>query len=233
MSGGAPVRPVRGALVDLDGTLVDTLGDFDVALNATLADLGLPPVARGFIANTIGKGSEHLIRSTLAEVGASMDRYDDAWRRYQAHYERINGVHSSVFAGVAEGLALWRERGLRLVCLTNKPTRFARELLVRKGLAEAFEHVFGGDAFERRKPDPLPLRKGCEALGLPADEVVMVGDSANDAAAARAAGLRVVLVRTGYNHGEPVDAVPADVHVDRLDAIDLAAWGRGGLTARC
>lgn len=233
MSRRAPAGPVRGALVDLDGTLVDTLGDFDVALNATLADLGLPPVERGFIANTIGKGSEHLIRSTLAEVGAAANRYDDAWRLYQAHYERVNGVHATVFPGAAEGLARWRERGLRLACLTNKPTRFARELLLRKGLAAAFDHVFGGDAFERRKPDPLPLRKGCEALGLPADEVVMVGDSANDASAARAAGLRVVLVRTGYNHGEPVDAVPADAHVDRLDAIDLVAWGRGGELARC
>jgi phosphoglycolate phosphatase len=217
----APLHGVRGALVDLDGTLVDTLGDFDAALNATLAELGLASVSRGFIARTIGKGSEHLIRATLAEVGAADDRHEAAWSRYQAHYERVNGLHARVYPGVVEALGRWRAAGLRLVCLTNKPTRFARHLLDATSLLASFDQVYGGDAFERRKPDPLPLRKACEALGLPPAEVVMVGDSSNDAQAAHAAGLRVVLVRTGYNHGEPVDRVPALAHVDRLDALEF------------
>jgi phosphoglycolate phosphatase len=225
---GRPAAPVRAALVDLDGTMVDTLGDFEVALSATLRDLGLPGVPREFIARTIGKGSEHLIRRTLEAAGGDPAAYDRAWALYQAHYERINGLHAEVFGGVTEGLARWRASGLRLVCITNKPTRFARALLQRKGLDAYFEHVFGGDAFERRKPDPLPLLKACEALGLPGAEAVMVGDSANDAQAANAAGCRVVLVRYGYNHGDPVDTVPADAHVDRLDHLDLSALGARG-----
>lgn len=205
------------AIVDLDGTMVDTLGDFDVALNLTLAELGQPVVERAFIERTIGKGSEHLIRSTLAQVGAPADLYEAAWAAYQRHYRVVNGEHSVVFAGVVEGLTALRAAGWRLACLTNKPGAFAGELLQRKGLAGFFEMHFGGDAFERKKPDPLPLLKTCEALGTTPARTLMIGDSRNDAQAARAAGCRVVLVSYGYNHGEPASAVGADAVIDRLD----------------
>jgi len=213
---------LAAAIVDLDGTMVDTLGDFEVALNRMLADLGLPGVGRAFIERTVGKGSEHLIRQTLAQAGASPTLYDTAWARYQHHYLAVNGEHSAVFPGVAEGLQRLRAAGLKLACLTNKPTAFARPLLQRKGLDGFFQVVFGGDAFERKKPDPLPLLKTCEALGTPPARTLMVGDSRNDAAAARAAGCPVVLVTYGYNHGEPVQQVPAEAHLDRLDRLLLA-----------
>ena len=89
----------------------------------------------------------------------------------------------------------------------------------KKGLDTFFSHVFGGEAFERKKPDPLPLLRTCEALGSAPAHTLMVGDSSNDARAARAAGCPVVLVSYGYNHGEPVVAVDADGVVDRLDEI--------------
>jgi phosphoglycolate phosphatase len=91
-----------------------------------------------------------------------------------------------------------------------------------KGQDRFFPVVFGGDAFERKKPHPLPLLKTCEALGTPPSRTLMVGDSSNDAAAARAAGCPVVLVTYGYNHGRPVREVPADAHIDRLDQLVLA-----------
>jgi phosphoglycolate phosphatase len=209
----------QAAIVDLDGTMIDTLGDFEAALNAVLADLSLALVDRPFIELTVGKGSEHLIRSTLAHVGAPAALYDDAWARYQHHYLRFNGDHSKVYAGVTEGLAALRRRGLKLACLTNKPTAFAKPLLERKGLAHFFELVFGGDAFERKKPDPLPLIKTCEALGTLPRHTLMIGDSSNDARAARAAGCPVLLVNYGYNHGEPVTGVDADGVIARLDAL--------------
>ncbi|MBC7996041.1 MAG: phosphoglycolate phosphatase [Rhizobacter sp.] len=210
---------VEAAIVDLDGTMVDTVGDFEVALNAMLAELGLRAVDRGFIEHTVGKGSEHLIRSTLAHVGGDAGLYDSAWARYQHHYLRINGDHSAVYPGVLEGLQALRRRGLQLACLTNKPTAFARPLLQKKGLDGYFSQVFGGDAFERKKPDPLPLVKTCEALGTSPARTLMVGDSSNDARAARAAGCPVVLVSYGYNHGEPVSDVDADGVIDRLDEL--------------
>ncbi|MFG0602174.1 phosphoglycolate phosphatase [Delftia sp. WSY_4] len=215
-----PLNPQQldAAIVDLDGTMVNTLGDFAEALNRMLADLQLPAIAPQAIENMVGKGSEHLIRSVLAHVGAAdVDAaYDQAWTRYEHHYLQLNGQFADVYPGVLEGLQALRARGLRLACLTNKPLSFARPLLEQKGLAPLFEQVFGGDSFERKKPDPLPLLKTCEALGTSPARTLMLGDSSNDAQAARAAGCPVVLVSYGYNHGQPVRQVDADGFVDAL-----------------
>lgn len=216
---GSTLRGLRAAIVDLDGTLVDTVGDFVVALGAMAADLGLSAPTAAFVRRTVGKGSEHLISRALAEAGAPASRFDEAWASYQHHYRRINGRHSQVFEGAQAGLAALAAQGLVLVCLTNKPGAFARPLLEAKGLARWFTHVFGGDAFARKKPDPLPLLEVCRLLGRSPAEVLMVGDSSNDAAAARAAGCPVVLLRHGYNHGEPVEAAGADAVLDRLDEL--------------
>ena len=217
MNGSAvPLRQIAAAIVDLDGTLVDTLGDFHVALNAMLAELALPGIASREIETMVGRGSEHLICAVLAHVKAPAQLFDAAWAAYQRHYLAVNGRHSRVYAGAAEGVALLRERGLRLACLTNMPTDFARPLLMAKGLAAYFEIVFGGDALERKKPDPLPLLKTCEALASTPARTLVIGDSSNDAQAARAAGCPVVLVTYGYNHGEPVRSVDADAFVDSI-----------------
>jgi phosphoglycolate phosphatase len=218
---------LQAAIVDLDGTMVDTLGDFDVALNRTLAELALPPVDRVFIERTVGKGSEHLIRSILAAVGGDAVLYDAAWAHYQRHYRAINGDCAVVYDGVELGLERLREAGLPLACVTNKPRAFATELLERKGLAGYFSHVFGGDSFERRKPDPLPFVRAAAALGSVPQRTLVIGDSANDAIAARAAGCPVVLVSYGYNHGEPVVDAGADAVVDRLDGIELGRFDAG------
>jgi phosphoglycolate phosphatase len=212
----------RAAIIDLDGTLVDTQGDFVVALNLTLSDLGLRPIDAAFVERTVGKGSEHLIRSTLAEVGADAGLYEPAWAHYQRHYLRINGEHSRVYDGVAEGLERFARAGITLACVTNKPGDFALDLLERKGLRHWFAAVHGGDAFARRKPDPMPLLETCRGLGVSAAQTLMVGDSSNDVQAARAAGCPVVLVSYGYNHGEPATSAGADAVIDRLDEIALA-----------
>jgi len=210
---------VRAAIIDLDGTLVDTLGDFVVVLNRVLGEMRLAAVDRAFVERTIGQGSEHLIRSTLMHVGAEAALYEAAWALYQRHYLDVNGQHSAVYPGVVEGLARLKARGWALACLTNKPTAFAVPLLRLKGLDGYFSVVNGGDAFARKKPDPLPLIKTCEALGVQPSRTLMIGDSSNDARAARAAGCPVVLVSYGYNHGEPVRAADADGVIDRLDQL--------------
>lgn len=216
------MNSIDAAIIDLDGTMVDTLGDFAAALGLMLSDLGQPAITRSAIEHMVGKGSEHLIRSVLAHVGAPADLYEQAWQSYQRHYLAINGNHSDVYPGVLDGLRALQARGLRLACLTNKPTAFALPLLKAKGLDGYFDAVFGGDAFERKKPDPMPLLKTCEALGTAPARTLMLGDSSNDAKAARAAGCPVLLVTYGYNHGEPVRAVDADGFVDSL--AEVGVW---------
>jgi phosphoglycolate phosphatase len=210
------------AMVDLDGTLVDTLGDFVAAINAMLADLHTPGQAHhqldaATVGRMVGKGSENLVRAVLEHAAADFPaRYDQAFRSYQHHYAAVNGRHSAVYPGGLEGLRTLQQAGLKLACLTNKPLAMARQLLKLKSLDGFFSEVFGGDSFERRKPDPLPLLKTCEALGTAPARTLMVGDSSNDARAARAAGCPVLLVTYGYNHGEPVRGVDADGFVDSL-----------------
>jgi phosphoglycolate phosphatase len=210
------------AIVDLDGTLVDTLPDFHAALAASHRGLGLRVLEPGEVELLVGKGSEHLVRSALEVAGAQPDLYPQAWDAYQREYDACNGLHSAPYPGAVGGVRLLRERGLRLACVTNKPTRFAQTLLRDKGLAGLFEEVAGGDAFERKKPDPLPLLRTCERLGREPARTLVIGDSSNDAAAARAAGCPVVLVTYGYNHGEPIRNVPADGYVDSI--ADVPAW---------
>jgi phosphoglycolate phosphatase len=217
-----PPRRFDAAIVDLDGTMVDTVGDFEHALVAAFQEFGLPAPGRDFIARTVGKGGEHLIANCLAHVGGDKSLAPAVWQRYEAHYLSINGRFSSVYAGVTDGLAHLRSEGLKLACLTNKPAAFARPLLHSKGLAPFFDHVFGGDAFSHKKPHPLPVLKTCEALGVAPARVLMVGDSSNDAQAARAAGCTVVLVAYGYNHGEPLAEAGAHAIVERMDARSLA-----------
>ena len=216
---------VDAVIVDLDGTTIDTLDEFVLAINAMLADL--PPPHRSFtvdratVALLVGKGSEHLISSVLrlAPGAATTDPdalYAAAWRSYQQHYLTINGQYATVYPGVVAGLQQLKRQGLKLACLTNKPTAFAVPLLKAKGLDSFFDLSFGGDAFERKKPDPLPLLKTCAALGTAPQRTLMIGDSSNDAQAARAAGCPVLLVTYGYNHGEPIRGVDADAFVDSL-----------------
>ncbi|TSA08986.1 MAG: phosphoglycolate phosphatase [Comamonadaceae bacterium] len=215
---------VDAVIVDLDGTMVDTLGDFVVALNLMLADLPAPyrnqQVDRATVSRLVGKGSEHLLSSVLSlaggQAGDAQTVYAQAWTSYQRHYLDINGRHAVVYPGVVAGLQHLVQRGLKIACLTNKPTAFARPLLKAKGLEHFFDQSFGGDAFERKKPDPLPLLKTCRAMGTLPQRTLMIGDSSNDAQAARAAGCPVLLVTYGYNHGEPIRGVDADAFVDSL-----------------
>jgi phosphoglycolate phosphatase len=211
---------LQAAIIDLDGTLVDTAGDFEFALNAMLHELQLPAIDRVFIQHTVGKGTEHLIRSTLAQVNAAADRFDAAHARYLHHYLAVNGQYATLYPGVLEGLQQLKKRGLRLACVTNKPTALAGPLLENKGLRSYFEVVFGGDSFAHKKPHPEPLLQACAALGTSPASTLMVGDSSNDAQAARAASCPVVLMTYGYNHGQPVNGLDVDGVFDRLDAID-------------
>ena len=216
---------IRAAIIDLDGTMVHTALDFHAAVNRMRADLQLPPLATDTIVGFVGKGTEHLLRCVLGvdfgprEIEA---HFPEALRSYEQHYLAINGDYSSVYPGVSEGLEALRAKGLRLACVTNKPIAFALPLLEKTGLRRHFEIVYGGDSLPKKKPDPYPLLKVCEDFGLAPSQAVAIGDSSNDAHAARAAGCRVLNVPYGYNHGESVQNLDSDgIVATLLDAAHL------------
>ena len=239
MSTKVPSSEWRAAILDLDGTLVHTLGDFVEALQRMLHDLPEPYVS--FTVNAkcveplVGKGSENLVKSVLELVdsaGAATKNialafkasptehlFATAIERYQAHYQTINGQYAVVYDGVLDGLAALQALGWPMACVTNKPTAFAEDLLRAKGLDGFFVLTLGGDSLARKKPDPLPLLVACQRLGVEPARTVMIGDSSNDAQAARAAGCPVWLMTYGYNHGQPARAVDADGFADKLSAL--------------
>jgi phosphoglycolate phosphatase len=199
--------------------MLDTMPDFHVALNGMRADLGLAPIAQEAITPMVGKGSENLIRSVLArdfDTAAVDARFEEAMASYQRHYLAINGQFSVLFDGVIAGLEAMRANGLRLACVTNKPIAFTTPLLALKGLADFFDVVYGGDSLAQKKPHPLPLLTVCRDFDLAPACVVAIGDSSNDAEAARAAGCPVLTVPYGYNHGRPVQEIDSDGIVDSL-----------------
>ncbi len=210
---------IRAAIIDLDGTMVHTAPDFRVAINRMRADLGLAPLPVETIIEFVGKGSENLMRRVL---GVDFDadeverRFDAALANYQRHYADINGDHSVVYEGVREGLAAMQSSGIRLACVTNKPIAFAQPLLHKSGLASFFDVVYGGDSLPRKKPDPLPMLTVCRDFALEPPAVVAIGDSSNDAEAARAAGCKSLTVPYGYNHGKPVQSIDTDGIVGTL-----------------
>ncbi|TFV94902.1 phosphoglycolate phosphatase [Oxalobacteraceae bacterium OM1] len=209
---------IRAAIIDLDGTMVHTAPDFHVAVNRMRAELGLAPLNIETIVDFVGKGTENLIRRVLAiDYGDHVEpHFEAALASYMRHYPIINGEFSEVYPEVEEGLQAMRAKGLRLACVTNKPFSFAQELLEKTGLRDYFEIVYGGDSLAKKKPDPLPLLQVCADFGLPPVQVVAIGDSSNDAQAARAAGCRVLNVPYGYNHGQPIQSVESDGIVSSL-----------------
>ena len=216
---------IRAAIIDLDGTMLDTVPDFELALNGMRAEFKLAPIGQHVIKPMVGKGSEKLIRDVLAldYDAARVDAvFEEAMAAYQRHYLAINGERSMLYPGVVEGLQAMREMGLRLACVTNKPIAFATPLLAQKALAPYFELVYGGDSLPKKKPDPLPLLQVCSKFDLAPPSVVAIGDSSNDAEAARAARCFVLTVPYGYNHGRPVQSIDSDGIVNSLlDAAEL------------
>jgi phosphoglycolate phosphatase len=210
---------IRAAIIDLDGTMLDTVPDFHVAINRMRAGFGLDQISQERIEKMVGKGSENLIRGVLAidfdQAGVDL-HFPAAMDAYQRHYLDINGDHSALYDGVLAGLDAMRAMGLRMACVTNKPIAFAAPLLAKKGLAPYFEIVYGGECLPRKKPDPMPLLQVCADFALAPAQVVAIGDSSNDAEAARAAGCFVLTVPYGYNHGRAIHETDSDGIVSSL-----------------
>lgn len=219
------LRGIRAAIIDLDGTMLHTSPELHAAANRMRAELGLAAVDLDTITSYIGKGAEDLVRRLLAldyTPEQAQAAFKDAFASYIGHYLACNGTLSEPYPNVFEGLRAMQAKGLRLACVTNKPIAMALPLLEKTGLRDFFEVVYGGDSLPKKKPDPLPMLQVCADFKLEPSQVVAIGDSSNDAQAARAAGCRVLNVPYGYNHGESIQDVDSDGIVDSLlDAADL------------
>jgi len=213
-----PLR-VKAVMIDLDGTLADTIPDLAEAANLMLRELGRPALEPALIRTFVGKGIPMLVERALA--GGLEGRVDErllarALPIYEHSYTVVNGRHTVIFPGVHEGLQRLRAMRLPLACVTNKAERFTLALLEQLGLARCFEQVIAGDTLPQKKPDPQPLLHACRGFAIPPADMLMIGDSANDVEAARAAGCPVFCVDYGYNEGRDVRELDVDAIVASL-----------------
>jgi phosphoglycolate phosphatase len=213
-------------LLDLDGTLMDTIPDFTVAVNAMLSDLKFAAISQAEIATYIGKGSDNLIRRVLTSVQGGQPPTDELFKQakvsYTANYHRINGDQAIIFDGVRPGLERLQAMGLRMAVVTNKNTEFAVPLLERTGLAKYMQAIVCGDTLAERKPHPAPMLHACNLLKSSPSRTVAVGDSVNDALSARAAGCTFLAVPYGYNEGNSVHSLDVDAIVESIE--HAARW---------
>lgn len=213
----------RSLTLDLDGTLADTVADLARACQGMLADMGEPSRTEAEIHRFVGRGMKVLVERCLGHDGPpEPGRVLEGMEAFRRHYAQVNGRHARLYPGVREGLEAFRDLGLPMACVTNKPAEFAGPLIERLGLASYFSLVVGGDTTAFRKPHPGPILHACAAMGVSPGENLHIGDSRHDIEAARAAGCGVWCVPYGYNEGEAVDRADCDALVCTLiDAAQL------------
>lgn len=227
-SSATPVQLIApdAVLFDLDGTLVDSVEDIFVAVNALLDELGMQRRSRDEVTMWVGNGARMLVERAMAGrfegfagLADAPERHraaDAAMPRFRAIYQEICVDHTLPLVGAHESLALVQSLGIGVAIVTNKPLAPTERIVDALGWRPYVSAVIGGDSLPVRKPDPAPLHEAMRRLD--ARTAWMVGDSANDVGAARNAGIPSIVVRGGYNHGNPVETLdPApDVILDTL-----------------
>lgn len=210
---------ITAVVIDLDGTLLHTAPDLAEASNRMLADLGMPKLPEETVKSYVGNGVTQLIKRVLTgdmHAEPDADLFERGRLVYEKHYSEVFSLYTRPFPGVLEGLQALKAAGFRLGCITNKVERFTLPLLEKQGLRDYFELVLSGDSLPKMKPDPLPLQHACQHFGITPDKLLLIGDSMNDAEAARAAGCHVFCVPYGYNHGIPAEQLDQDAIVESI-----------------
>ena len=218
---------IRALAFDLDGTLCHTLPDLVAAANASRAHMGLPPLPDATIESYVGDGIPRLLHRLLTnrrdgDADAPPAEHAEAYRYFTAYYLEHLSDKTRPYPQVPETLAALQQRGLALAVITNKNETHAKQLLADLDLARYFAHIYGGDSLPEKKPSPLPLTSTAAAFGVAPHEMLMVGDSANDILAGKAAGCPTVAVTYGYADVRALQQDPAtraDYLIERFDEL--------------
>jgi phosphoglycolate phosphatase len=216
------IRKPDMILIDVDGTLVDSVPDLAYCVDAMQARLGRPARGEAAVRNWVGNGVERLVeRALTGELDGVPDAQDfqRAFPVFLDLYARNTSQRSRLYPGVRESLEHFRTHGYALGCVTNKAARFTEPLLEDLGIAGYFSIIISGDTLPQKKPDPAPLRHAAEFFGVAPEAALMIGDSVSDVKAARAAGFQIVCMSYGYNHGEDIRDARPDAVVDTMTEI--------------
>jgi len=213
------VPSLRGFLFDLDGTLIDSKLDLANSVNFMLQELKHEKLPLETIANFIGHGAPRLVADALGHEASETDR-KLGLEIFLAHYEKNSLGATRVYPGVTEGLRALARRPMAV--LTNKPTKVSVEILEAFGLMRFFRAVYGGDSFEKKKPDPMGAQAALKELRIAPGEAAMVGDSDVDILTARNAGTMAIGVSYGFGQHDSA-ANPADLYVNSLQEIAALA----------
>ena len=206
-------------LIDVDGTLVDSVPDLAFCVDEMLKQLDMPTRGEAAVREWVGNG---VIRLTERALTNDLDGYPDqelfdkAMPIFNELYSENTSKRSELYPGVAEGMAFLKESGFIIGCVTNKAAQFTIPLLKDLGLHDEFETIICGDTLEKKKPDPAPLLHAAKQLGVKPEESLMLGDSKSDVKAARAAGFNIICMSYGYNHGEDIRNYDPDVVIDSM-----------------
>ncbi len=211
-------------LLDLDGTLVDSIPDLVASCNRMMVPRGHAAFTRAEVTPMVGDGASALVRRVMAARGQVATQADV--QDFIADYTAHAADETVAYPAVVETLAQLTRAGWRLAVCTNKPVAPARALLARLDLLDRFAVVAGGDSFPVRKPDPAHLLLTLEAAGGTPAQAVMVGDHHNDVAAARAAGLPCIFAAWGYGTA----AMAADAQATAQGFADIPALANSLLT---
>lgn len=205
-------------IFDLDGTLIDSKKDLANAVNATRVHMGLAPVDGEVAASWVGNGAPVLVRRAMGPDASEAD-VERALAWFLEYYFDHMMDNTVLYPGVRQGLDTLRDAGLRMAVLTNKPVRFSRALVSGLGVGSHFFQVYGGNSFDRKKPDPIgveTLRR--EAGGIALESTLMIGDSSVDIRTARNAGIAACGVTWGLQP-DSLKTDPPDVLVNRMEEL--------------
>ncbi len=210
-------------LIDVDGTLVDSVPDLAWCVDEMMKTLGRAPWGEKRVRDWVGNGVERLVRRALIgqlDGEPSDEEFDKAYPLFLDLYAENTSRRSTLYPGVREGLDYLRQQGYSLGCVTNKAEQFTLPLLRDLGIEDYFGIVVAGDTLPVKKPDPTPLLYAAEFFGATPEQSLMIGDSKSDVTAARAAGFRIICMSYGYNHGEDIRKYDPDAVIDSMAELE-------------